>query len=111
MGATAEVADERLQLVERGPDVSVIPVGHRHCRNGLRGERSYDDVRLLGAACAHLDPDVDRREAPGGLAPLPLDLASPSLQCGPKIRSTRDKPADLGQAETHVAERNDPTKL
>ena len=111
MGAPAEVADERLQLVERGPDVAVVAVGHRQRRDGLRGERSDDDVRLLGTACAHLDPDVERREAAVDLAPLALELASPSLEGGPEVRSARDEPADLGQAEAHVAERHDPAEL
>ena len=111
VGAPAEVADERLQLVERRPDVVIAPVGHRERRDGVSGERPDDDVRLLGTGRAHLDADVERGQPAVDLAPLALELQPPSVEGRSEVRPARDEPADLGQAEAHVAERHDPAEL
>ena len=111
MSPPAEVPDLRLQLVERRPDVAVLPVGHGQGRDHVGRDRPDDDVRLVGFRGAHLDPDVERCQAPVDLAPFLLQLGPSPLEGRPEVRATRYQPADLGQADAHVAQRDDPAKV
>ena len=111
MSPPALVADECLQLVERPSDVRIggrieAEQGHR-----LGGHGPQDDVRVDLAITTHLDADVERGEAALDFPAFVFQLNTPSIESHPEIHAALDERPDLGKADTHVAQGQDPADV
>ncbi len=90
-------------MIKRG-----VETQHRN-RFGRHWPQDY--VRVKRVPTAHLYPDVERRQPPLDLAALVLELDPPTLEGRPEIHTSVDESADLGEANAHITQGEDPADV
>ena len=91
MRTPAQVADMRLELVERCADVAVDLEREVERRDRLGRDPTDDDVGCRRADSIERDPDVERRQPPLDVAPLDLELGPATVEARAQVGAAIDK--------------------